>query len=190
MAYIYRSMRKFPIQLRNSIISPTIKDTKGDSNDYKNYRPVSNTPFLGKLLEKIVLQQLQEHLDKYDLQARFQSGYRKFHSCETAMFRILNDIKKGKSRGSSSVLVLLDLSAAFDTIDHAILLKRLNQLYGLSDTSLNWIKTYLTNNDENIQCVVSNEKFERSVDLGSSQLPTISDYADGVDTMAFLTSLN
>ena len=136
---------KFPAQLRQSIVNPHIKDEKGDSSNYKNYRPVSNTPFLGKLLEKIVLSQLNEHLEQYKLHGKFQSGYRKFHSCETAMFKIINDIKKSKTKGYSSVLVLLDLSAAFDTIDHDILIERLVNLYGLSGQALAWIRSYLEN---------------------------------------------
>ena len=134
---------KFPKALKHSIVTPIIKDRKADQNDFKVYRPVSNTPFLGKLIEKVVLQQTTTHLETNGLFAKYQSGYRKHHSCESAMFRVMNDIMKAKKHGKSTVLVLLDLSAAFDTIDHTILLNRLRDLYGISGTAHAWIESYL-----------------------------------------------
>jgi len=125
------------------MVTPIIKDRKADQNDFNVYRPVSNTPFLGKLIEKVVLQQFTTHLDSNGLFAKYQSGYRKFHSCESAMLRIMNDIMKAKKQGKSTVLVLLDLSAAFDTIDHTILLNRLRELYGIAGTAHAWIESYL-----------------------------------------------
>ena len=73
----------------------------------------------------------------------FQSAYRKHHSTESALFNIHNDILLNMAKGSVTALTLLDLSAAFNTIDHTILLDRLNVYYGLSEQALGWLKSYL-----------------------------------------------
>ena len=87
----------------------------------KNYRPIYNLPFLSKLLEKTVLCQLQDHLKSNDLYSPFQSAYRTGHSTETALTRVTSDLLAKMDGGKISMVVLLDLSAAFDTTDHEIL---------------------------------------------------------------------
>ena len=74
----------------------------------------------------------------------FQSAYRKHHSTESALLNIQNNILRNMAKGSVTALTLLDLSAAFDTIDHTILLDRLNVYYGLSELALGWFKSYLS----------------------------------------------
>ena len=99
----------------------------------KNYRPVSNLPFLSKILEKVVLVQTTNHLTSNHITHKFQSAYRVGHRTETAFLRIVNDILTASDANQVSILSLLDLSAAFDTIDHAIMLSRLEQHSGASD---------------------------------------------------------
>ena len=110
-----------------------------------SYRPVSNLSFVSKLLEKCVLNQLMCYLEENGLICDVQSGYRQHHSCETLMIRMVNDINEKLREKKVIALLLLDLSAAFDTIDHKILIQKLSLDYGLHGDVLNWIVSYLKN---------------------------------------------
>ncbi len=93
----------------------------------KNYRPVSKLVFLSKLIERVLALQLVDHLLNNGLMDKLQSAYREGHSTETALRRVQNDILMELDKGKVVMLVFLDLLAAFDTIDHEILLKRLSR---------------------------------------------------------------
>ncbi len=108
-----------------------------------NYRPISNLPFIGKIIEKVVFNQLNNYLNSNGYLDNFQSGFRVHHSTETALIKIINDIRFNSDSGKISVLVLLDLSAAFDTVDHNILLERLENWVGLSGMALKGFRSYL-----------------------------------------------
>ena len=99
---------------------------------------------MSKLLEKVVVSQLMPHLNRYNLFSSFQSAYRPGHSTETAILKVVNDLLLAMDEGKLSVLVLLDLSAAFDTIDHGILLHRLQHVFGIQGSVLSWFRSYLT----------------------------------------------
>ena len=103
-------------------MKPNLKKANLDHDLFASYRPVSNLSFISKILEKSILFQLTNHLDKNNLWNETQSAYRKFHSCETATTKIMDDILKNKDQGKETILLFLDLSAAFDTVDHNILL--------------------------------------------------------------------
>ena len=133
----------FPKFLKMAIVKPLLKKRNLDTSVLNNYRPISNLPFIGKIIEKIVFIQLSEFLSNNHCLDPFQSGFRSYHSTETALIKVLNDIRLNSDSQRASVLVLLDLSAAFDTVDHAILLHRLEHWVGLSGTVLNWLKSYL-----------------------------------------------
>ena len=115
-----------------------------DPNDLKNYRPVSNLSFLSKVLERIVLSQLNERLNN-NLLSPLQSAYRPGHSTETALLRIVNDLLTAMDNNKICILTLLDLSAAFDTIDHQILLTRLQHSFDISGPALSCFSSYLCN---------------------------------------------
>jgi len=98
---------------------------------------------LSKLLERLVARQLRDYLTSADLLPPLQSGFRPGHSTEIAVLQVLSDILQAVNRGNSAALVLVDLSAAFDTVDHEILLQRLRITFGNHDTVHRWFKSYL-----------------------------------------------
>jgi len=134
-----------PKSFKQAIVRPLLKKDNLDPNTLKNYRPVSNLPFLSKLLEKAVSIRLSVHLSNNDLLEGNQSAYRPGHSTETALLKVMNDLLCGADEGKISLLVLLDLSAAFDTIDHNRLLSRLRNDCYIGGKALDWFDSYLTN---------------------------------------------
>ena len=135
----------FPDTLKSAILMPTLKGNDLDRDILRSYRPVSNLSFLSKVLEKCALNQLSQYLNNNKLLCNAQSGYRAHHSCETLMARMFNDINSEILENNAVALVLLDLSAAFDTIDHEIMAKKLLEDYGIDDVVLMWIMSYLSN---------------------------------------------
>ena len=140
-----------PSLLKTAIITPIIKTIrKNYPNDLKGYRPISNLPFISKVLENVVADQLHHHLQNNNLYARMQSAYRKYHSTETAIIRVYNDILRAIDDHQDVILVLLDLSAAFDTIDHQILIDRMCNRFGIQGTALSWFKSYLQHRTQQV----------------------------------------
>ena len=93
----------------------------------------------------MVLKQLLSHLKRNSLEETFQSAYRAHHSTETALVRVVNDLLHVIDQGHCTLLNLLDLSSAFDTINHSLLLNRLKTTFGISGTALSWFQSYLSN---------------------------------------------
>ena len=115
----------FPSCFKTACVKPLLKKPSLDTNVLKNYRPVSNLPFLSKVLERVVAGQLMNYMNENSLFNIFQSAYRPFHSCETALLKVQSDILCALDTRCVVIHVMLDLSAAFDTLDHRILLDRL-----------------------------------------------------------------
>ena len=115
-----------------------------------NFRPISNLEFSGKLIEHIVADQIISHIDQHNLMEEKQSAYRKIHSTETALLKVKIDIIKAMDNQEITCLILLDLSAAFETIDQTILLNRLQTTFGIKDTALNWIASFLTSRNQKV----------------------------------------
>ena len=115
---------------------------------------------MSKITKKCVAAQLTDHLDAHNLHGEKQSAYRKHHSTETALLRVSNDIIRAIDTHGELVLVLLNLTAALDTIDHSILLRRLSHRYGVSGTALQWFKSYLS--DRVLSVVIDGVQTESS----------------------------
>ena len=115
--------------------------------------------FISKILEKVVASRIQSHLLSNSLSSSFQSVYRMFHSTETTLLGIHNDLILAMDRGEVTSLILLDLSAAFDTVDHSILLHRLQHWFGLHGTSLDWFSSYLTSRSQAVSIQNSTSSF-------------------------------
>ena len=109
----------------------------------KNYRPVSNLQYISKLTEKAVFQQMHSHMNTNSLYAEFQSSYRQHHSTEAALLTVM-DILLNLNTQQVTLMVLLDLSAAFDTVNHDILLERLDKVIGMRGVTLEWFRSYLS----------------------------------------------
>ena len=139
------STGQFPSILKISSVTPAIKSTKLDADIYNNYRPISNLTILSKLLEKCVLEQLNKHLYTNNLYPIYQSAYRLNYSCETTVIKIFDDIIANLNKNSYIVMAFLDFSAAFDTVDHQLLINKLEKNFGITGTALNWFRSYLDN---------------------------------------------
>lgn len=148
----------FPKDFKHAIVRPSMKANTDDKNIFQNYRPLSNLCVFSKVLEKYVLQQLINHLDSNNLFGCFQSAYRKFHSCETAITKVSNDIFNTLDANNNVFLIFLDLSSAFDLVDHDILLKRLANRFHIKGVVLEWFKSYLKDRSYSVKigCSISN----------------------------------
>ena len=114
-----------PADFKQAAVLPLLKKGGSDASDPNSYRPVSNISFLSKLLERVVQKRLQVFLDSSGLMPARQSAYRRFHSTETAVTKVFNDLLLAADDGEISTLCLLDLTAAFDTVDHDLMLLKL-----------------------------------------------------------------
>ena len=114
-----------PVQLKEAIIRPSLKKESLNHAVYANFRPISYLKYISKMIEKAISYQLTNYLRDNDLEESLQSTYKTFHSTETAIVKVHNDIVSAIDNQSCVILLLLDLSAAFDTVDHKILLQRL-----------------------------------------------------------------
>ena len=114
-----------------------------DKNTPSNFRPISNLNNISKLLERLILSRIQYHTTAFCNFNPFQSAYSRYYSTESALLLALDNIYHATDKGSSTVLISLDLSAAFDTIDHTILLSRLQTSFGISGLTLAWFHSYL-----------------------------------------------
>src|SRR3977135_128017 len=132
-----------PKCFKHALVTPLIKNSKLDSNSMSSYRPISNLLYVSKLLERCVAKQLSGYLSSGAHYEAFQSAYRPHHSTETALLRVQNDILTSIDNKKVTLLVLLDLSAAFDTVDHTILLNRLKNI-GITGLVYDWFSSYLT----------------------------------------------
>ena len=139
-----------PDVFKNAAVTPLLKKSTLDHEEKKNYRPVSNLSYISKILERIVAIQLHEYLRQHQLYEPMQSAYRPAHSVESALLKVYNDTLVAIDSGKEVALILLDLSAAFDTIDHRLIIQRLQSRYGISGVALDWFRSYLSNRQQSV----------------------------------------
>ena len=140
-----------PDPFKSAVVTPLIKKPNLPSDHLKNYRPVSGLSFISKLVECVVAKQLLEHIHVHKLDNPYQSAYKAGHSTKIALLSIKNEVHLSLSRGEPTALVLFDLSAAFDTIDHSTLLSCLRIWFGVGGSVLKWFTSYLTDRYQSIK---------------------------------------
>ena len=131
--------------MKTAIVTPIHK--KGDIKDPGNYRPISVLPVASKLLERLLADQILEHLNKNKILSCVQHGYRKSYSTTTSLVQILEDVRKSTEKREISAILALDLTRAFDTISHKLLIKKLRKI-GFSNESLQLMSNYLNNREQ------------------------------------------
>ena len=140
---------EFPNIWKHSKVVPLLK--KGDPLTPKNYRPVALLPILSKILEKAVFLQLVEYLDSNGLLHPNHHGSRKYHNTATALVQMYDQWLEEVEEGNMVGVMMIDLSAAFDMVDHKLLVEKL-QLFGLDENALKWVGSYLGERSQSV-CV-------------------------------------
>ena len=165
----------FPECWKEALVSPLLKKS-GVISEFTNLRPVSNLQYISKLTERAVFDQTHAHLTSHGLYPPFQSAYRKCHSTETALLKVQNDILMNLDSQRVTLLVMLDLSAALDTVDHGVLLNRLSTTFGVRGSALQWFASYLLNRSQRVsfdQKLSENFKLQCGVPQGSCLGPLL-----------------
>ncbi|KAK9876686.1 hypothetical protein WA026_014065 [Henosepilachna vigintioctopunctata] len=156
-----------PKKMKVSTIIP-IRKIKNSKNA-EDFRPVNMLPAHAKILERIVYDQLVKHISINNILSKYQSGFRKNYSCETAFQYTLHNWKTSVDKNFCTIVVFLDLKRAFETVNREILLFKLEK-YGLKGTVLNWFRSYLSERQQNVKCGYSfseNMSVESGVPQGS-----------------------
>ncbi len=133
----------FSSPFKQARVSPLLKKPALNPALLENYRPVSLLPFIAKSLERVVFNQLSLFLAQNNILDNNRSGFRSGHSTETALLSVTEALRLARAASKSSVLILLDLSAAFDIVNHQILMSILRKM-GISGTALLWFESYLS----------------------------------------------
>ena len=139
-----------PSKFKHTVVTPVQKKAGLDVDDPSNFRPISNDSLTSKILERLVWSRLDVHLNRIDTIPSVQSAYSRKHSTETTLAQLSSDIVMATVRGDVSLLALLDLSAAFDTVDHGIILQRLHAIHHINRLTLDWFRSYLTSRRESV----------------------------------------
>ena len=132
----------FPDAFKIAMVIPLLKKLILDEEDKTNYRPVSNLAFAGKVVEKVAVKRFSSHVNTNNLDVLLQSAYKGGHSVETALVKVYDDLLCAIDSKKYVLLTLLDLSAAFDTVDHSVMLSRLETCFGITGSALDWMKSY------------------------------------------------
>ena len=144
--------------VKSSVVDPLIKKAGLDADNKKNFRPVNNLVFFSKLIERIVLIRLEEHMSKNKLHENSQFAYKTHHNTEMMMLGLFEEALKGFDDNMATIVIFLDLSAAFDTIDIDKLLDILYSEIGIDGVALKWIRSFLSGRTQRVK--IDNEYSE------------------------------
>ena len=149
-----RSMSEgiFPAAMKLADVIPLYK--KGNEHIADNYRPISLLITISKVLEKVLYKRVYNFLDSTGQFYKSQYGFRSKYSCEHAVLELLGKILKGKENSEHTIAIFLDLSKAFDTLEHSTLLRKLNK-YGIRGNALSWFEDYLSGRSLRVKCSVN-----------------------------------
>ena len=138
----------YPTRWKTAKVIPILK--KGDPTKMANYRPVALLPVTSKILEEVVRGQVSDHFEKNGLLPVSQHGFRPSRSTTTALLSLEKTLIEAQENGKSSAMLLFDLSAAFDTLDHQIFLEKL-KIYGVDDLGQRWFQSYLEDREQFVE---------------------------------------
>ena len=170
---IYTSFMKahVPSILKHALVIPILKKSNLDKNSLCNYRPISQLSTISKIIEKVVFKQLINYLDDNNLIDSYQSAYRPCHSTETLLNHLINNILVSLDAHSPTQLLILDLSAAFDTLNHNILINRLLEI-GINGMALDWLISFFTNRTFAVKTGTSSSRIKK-INTGVPQVSVL-----------------
>ena len=160
---------------KETLLLPVLKKS-GLEVAYKNFRPISNLCFASKLSERAAADQLTQHVIDHGLDCDLQSAYKEHHSTETALLKVKNDLLMSMDKQHVTLLVMLDLSAAFDTVCHSTLISRLESKFGVKGAALEWVRSYLLGRTQRVSvkgAVSENFDLRHGVPQGSCLGPLL-----------------
>jgi Reverse transcriptase (RNA-dependent DNA polymerase) len=157
----------FPMRYKTASVTPLLKKKGLDGDNLANCRLISNLHTVSKIVERLFLSRIISHVELAPCFSQLQSAYQRGHSTETALLRLSNDIFTAADNKSRTLLIQLDMSAAFDTIDSRTLITRLERSFGLSGTVLSWIRSYI----EGRQQFTRLEKFQSEPVICNYEVP-------------------
>ena len=134
-----------------SVLDPLLKKFGLDCDVWKNYRPVNNLLYFSKLTERVISNRMDEHMDKNNLHEPTQFAYKANHNTETMLLGVTDEVLRGFDNNMATVVIFLDLSAAFDTIDIGKMLEILESEIGISGTALKWFESFLTGRTQRVK---------------------------------------
>ena len=147
--YLTFSTASFRVAFKSAVVKSLFKKITLDCDILKTFYPVSNLPYLSKLIEKVIAIQLVEHMRQNAIMEKVQSSYKAHHSTETALLRVYTNVMFNIDRGNGALLVLL----AFDIIDHQILFHIQEHSLGITDSTLALMKSHLVGSQQCVQIV-------------------------------------
>ena len=138
----------FPSSFKVDQVMPLLEKSDASMENISNYLSITNIKTIRKILERHAMKQMRRHMENSPNLGPLQTAYQALHSIETAMARVVNDFLSSSASKSPSVLLLLDIRVAFDTLDHHCLLERAKDLFGFDSTVLQWLGSYLVEREQ------------------------------------------